>query len=143
VKRLCLILLIPCLGFVSRGADPPKGEKKKPVVEETWFKRIDGNRAKAQYIDLNSTERLYIRYGPMADSGVELERNRKGTVLWRVHVQPLGIAHSLYSHHVLVEIEDGKIFVNSFGWQQIFEIRDLKSGDLISRKVTDETRLER
>jgi hypothetical protein len=125
---------------VSRAADgPAQSEKKKPVVEKTWFKRIDGIFAKAEYIDLNtnSTERLYIRYGPISDSGVELERSTNSIVLWRVHVRPLGVDHSKYTHTVSVRIEDEKILVHNFGARQIFEVRDLRDGGLISREVTD------
>jgi hypothetical protein len=132
MKIASLILLLLTATFVSHAGDTN-------TVEESWFPHIDGIFSKAEYIDLNTnaTERLYIRYGPISDSGVELERSRGDVVVWRVHVRPLGVVHSKYRHDVRIRIDDGKIQVTSIGAQQIFEVRDLKTGAFISRKVED------
>jgi len=119
-------------------------------------RRVDGVFIKGEFLDLgtNGTERLYIRYGPISDSGVLLLRTTNEVVLWRAFVEPLDIAHSKYCHVVSIHIEDDKIFVTSVGgidvgiedgWiyargypaKKIFEVRSLKTGALISRKVSD------
>ena len=130
MKTIALFLLALSLGFVCRAAD---------AIEESWFPNIDGIFSKGEYIDLNTnvTERLYIRYGPISDSGVELERTTNSVVVWRVHVQPLGVAHSYYRHEVRIRIRDDQIQVTSIGFQEIFEVRSLKTGAFISRKVED------
>ena len=133
MKAVALILLLIAAMPMSRAGDTN-------TVEESWFPHIDGVFSKAEYIDLNtnSTERLYIRYGPISDSGVELERATNNVVVWRTHVKPLGIAHSKYRHEVQVRIDDGKITVRTMGsWQQIVEIHSLKTGAFLSRKVYD------
>ena len=130
MKTIALFLLILSLSVVCRAAD---------AIEESWYHCIDGWSCKAEYIDLNTnaTERLYIRYGPISDSGVELERTTNNVVVWRVHVQPLGVAHSKYDHEVRVRIRDDQIQVTSIGFREIYEVRSLKTGAFISRKVTD------
>jgi len=130
MKTIALLLLTLTLGFVCPAADS---------VEEQWFSHVDGIFTKGEFIDLNTnaTERLYIRYGPISDSGVELEKTKNNLVVWRVHVRPLGVAHSKYRHDVRIRIEDEKILVTSIGAQQIFEVRALKTGAFISRKVED------
>ena len=134
MKTITLLLVSLCLGLVCRAAD---------AIEPSWFPHIDGIFAKGEYIDLNTnaTEKLYIRYGPITDSGVELERTTNNVVVWRVHVQPLGVEHSKYRHQVNVRIEDDKIVVISIGEQQDMGVRrtvefhSLKTGELISRRV--------
>src|SRR4051812_28935366 len=118
MKTVSLILLLLAATFAAHAATTN-------TVEESWFPHIDGIFAKAEYIDLktNATERLYIRYGPISDSGVELERTTNNVVVWRVHVRPLGVAHSKYRHDVRIRIDEGKIYVTSIGAQQIFEVR--------------------
>jgi len=108
-------------------------------VEKQWFGSVDGIFTKGEFIDLNTnaTERLYIRYGPISDSGIELERTANNVVVWRAHVQPLGIEHSKYRHEVRVRIEDDNILVTSIGAEQIYEVHSLKTGAIISRKVED------
>jgi hypothetical protein len=126
------------------------------LIEKSWFSTIDGMAYKAEYIDLNTnnTERLYIRYSPISDSGVELERTTNNVVLWRTHVQSLGVAHSKYCHAVNIILDSDQIIVfsaggldvckngnsiyaNSDGAKQIHEIHSLKTGKLISRKVSN------
>jgi hypothetical protein len=136
MKTIALFLLTLSLSFVCRAAD---------AIEESWFPNVDGIFTKGEFIDLNTnaTDRLYVRYGPISDSGVELERTTNNVVVWRVHVQPLGVMHSRYSHEVRIRIEDDKILVTSIGThpmmavQQIFEVHSLKTGAFISRKVED------
>jgi hypothetical protein len=130
MKTITLVLLILRIGFSSQASD---------TIEKPWFPYVDGIFTKAEFIDLNTnlTERLYIRYGPISDSGVELEKTTSNAVVWRVHVQPLGVAHSKYYHEVRVRIDEDKILVTSTGAKRIFEVHSLKSGALISRKVED------
>jgi hypothetical protein len=126
-------LLVASLSGCSHATSPPAG-----VIEDSWFPHIDGHLSKAEYIDLNTnnTERLYIRYGPIWDSGVELEKTTNGAVLWRVHVQPVGgLSYSKYYNDVRVWIWDDQISVTSIGAKSIFEVRSLKTGASISREV--------
>ena len=98
MRILFIKLLLPALLIVSLSGCSRAAGRAEGAIEASWFpSHIDGTFVKAEYIDLNTnnTERLYIRYGPISDSGVELEKSTNGFVLWRVHVQPLGIsAHS-------------------------------------------------
>lgn len=132
MKIASLILLLLTGAYASYAGDTN-------MIEEPWFPHIDGIFAKAEYIDLstNATQRLYIRYGPISDSGVELESTTNNVVVWRTHVQPLGVAHSKYRHDVQVRIEDGKIRVMSLGTRHILEFHSLKTGALLSRKIYD------
>jgi hypothetical protein len=109
------------------------------ALEPQWFKSVDGVFTKGEFIDTDSKthERLWIRYGPISDSGVELELTVGDSLRWRAHVQPLGVEHSKYNHQVWLRIIDGQIFVTSRGARTIRETRDLKTGNLISRDVTD------
>ena len=111
------------------------------LIEKSWYESVDGLGFKGEFIDIDvhARDRLYIRYSPIADSGVELERTRNQVVIWRVHVQPLGVSHSKYNHEVWTQIKNGKVQVNSFGAKQIAELRDLETGALISRNISDET----
>jgi hypothetical protein len=112
------------------------------LIEKRWFDHVDGTFTKGEYIDLNTnaTERLYIRYGPISDSGVELERTTNNVVVWRTHVQPLGVSHSKYRHEVHVRIDGEKIVVTSSGARRIYEVHTLMTGEIISREVYDELR---
>jgi hypothetical protein len=98
---------------------------------------------------------VVYRYGPISDSGVELERTTDGKVAWRVYVEPLGIEHSKYRHEVTVRVEGERvdpaargagalarstpprITVESVGARRIVEVRDLATGRQVSREVTD------
>ena len=130
MKIIAPALICVSLGLVWRATD---------AVEKRWFDRVDGVFTKGEFIDINAdgTDRLYVRYGPISDSGVELERTTNNAVTWRVHVQPLGVAHSKYRHEVHVRIEGEEVRVTSFGAKQIFEVRTLKTGKLISRTVAE------
>lgn len=115
------------------------GEK---AVEETWFEIVDGTLAKGEYLDLNvkTNDRLFVRYGPISDSGVELERVLDGKVLWRKHVEPLGVEHSKYRHEVFVSIDGlspDTIRVISIGEKAIYESRSLTDGRQLSRKIKE------
>jgi hypothetical protein len=135
VTLLACTLLVATLFGCSHAASRTAGP-----IEDSWFPNVDGVFVKAEYIDLNTnhTERLYIRYGPISDSGVELEKTTNGVVLWRVHVKPIGgLTYSKYSNDVDARIWTDQIWVTSTGAKQIFEVRSLKNGSFISRKVTD------
>jgi hypothetical protein len=135
MKAIIIVLFTFSLGFLARAVDS---------IDEPWFHHVDGTSVKEESIDLNTnaTERLNIRYSPLADRGVELERTTNNVVAWRTHVRPLGVIHSKYHHDVSVRIESDKILVTSIGAQRIFEVRALKTGALITRKV-DDVRTER
>jgi len=140
--------------------------RTKMVVEPTWFPKVDGVFNKGEYIDVNAAanDRLFIRYSPIADSGVELERIVAGATVWRVHTAPLGVDHSKYTHDVMVCLETrfmarfasgrrytranpngltGRILIHSFGARRIGEVRDLTSGELLSRSVSEKPVLTR
>jgi hypothetical protein len=141
MKTFTLILSLSCMLAMWEGIfaedDPKVGSVA--AMESTWFPRVDGETILGQFIDLPSKTggRLFVRYGSNYDSGVELERvTADGKVLWRKHVKPLGVAHSIYVHHVFVRIKDQRIIVRSEGADVIFEIRDLESGKKIFREVT-------
>lgn len=131
------------------------------LIEKSWFPTINGMSDKAEYIDLNTnnTERLYIRYSPLTDDGVELERTTNNVVVWRVHVQPIvplsqQQPHSKYSHEVIVLMypdhiavisaagsslsrQSTSIYANSKDAKEVFETHSLITGELISRRVSD------
>ena len=129
-----------------------RSSRAKPAIEPIRFPIVDGVRStKGEYIDinLNAKDRLFIRYTPIADSGVELERVRGDVTLWRVHTAPLGVEHSAYNHKVRVRLETqlekqsrmnpngltGRILIYSIGRKLIFEIRALATGELLSRTI--------
>jgi hypothetical protein len=112
------------------------------VVEKQWFACVDGRLTKGQFIDLdtNATERLLIKYCPIADDGVELERTTNNVLVWRAHVQPLGVSHSKYTHEVNAWINSNMVVVISIGASNIYEVHSLETGAVISRRVYDRTR---
>jgi hypothetical protein len=131
-----LILLVAAFG------SEPSKSSTKPRVEATWFEFVDGTFARAEYIDLNAKtgERLFVRYGPISDSGVELELVIQSKTIWRVHVQPLGVEHSKYVHEVFFGVDmfdRTKLNVTSIGARTIRETRSLIDGKELSRQVTD------
>jgi len=128
--------------FISLGLGlfAPLAPSAEKPIEETRFEFIDGTFSRAEYIDLNlkTHDRLFVRYDTIADSGVELERVIDGKVLWRKHVEPLGVEHSKYRHEVHVSIDSftpDTIRVTSIGESIIFEARALSDGQKISREI--------
>jgi len=130
-------LVPPASAACADEAAPPPPPPASNVVEERWFQRIDGTFEKEERVDLGGADVLFFRYGPISDSGVELERTSDGKTLWRVHVEHLGVAHSMYRHDVKVRVEGDRIVVNSVGARRIHEVRDLATGRRISREITD------
>lgn len=130
MKTIALLLFTLSLGFRCRAADAVKKQEYEPV---------DGIFTKGEFIDLNikGTERLYIRYGPISDSGVKLERTKNNVVVWRAYVMRFGGGIQAYHQVVHVRIEKDKILVTIIGFQRISEVRALKTGALISREVED------
>jgi hypothetical protein len=140
MRILFIILLLSTLLVASLSGCSRAPSRTTGTIEDSWFPHVDGIFVKGEYIDLNTnnTERLYIRYGPISDSGVELEKTTNSIVLWRVHVKPVGdLEYSKYHNDVRVRIWDNQIWVTSTGAKQIFEVRSLKTGAFISRKVTN------
>jgi len=133
---------LQALAATSGATDYVRFKRVDPGVGKSQFPHVDGNFTKGEFIDLNTnaTERLYIRYGPISDSGVELERTTNNVVVWRAYVRPLYVTHSGYIHNVSIRIENNRILVSSSGEQHIFEVRALKDGAFISRKVVDAKR---
>src|SRR5262245_45510838 len=131
----------PAAEVVAPAASPsaPEPPPAADAIEQRWFERVDGTFEKEERLDIDAATPgvLFFRYGPISDSGVELERTAGGEVLWRVHVQPLGICHSKYHHEVKVRIDGERIVVDSIGAQHIVEVRELASGKQVSREVTD------
>jgi hypothetical protein len=157
MNTLWMVLFVVSLSVISCGT--PQNQRRQYAVEERWFGRVDGAAIKGQFIDIdiNAHDRLYIRYNSRADTGVELERTRNNMVVWRVHVQPLGISHSAYTQDVDVLIwarlpegelspsapavhGDEQVMITSTGARTIHEVRALRTGELISRKIEDAQR---
>jgi len=126
-------------------------------LPESRFPCIDGEFDKAQYIDLAAIEarkeqatfdayredpgqmdRLYIRYSPLADSGVELERVTHGQVAWRIYADSMKTNfHTEYDHEVFLRVEGGIVFLASEGSAGTFEEeRRVDTGELITRTVS-------
>ena len=137
---VALALSVLMLRGEEKTPDPGGVKKVEVAIEKSWFPNVDGESTRGQFIDLPAAYmgRLYIRYCPIADSGVELERvSSEGKILWRKHVMPLGVSHSIYSQQVDVRIRNANIHVTSFGADQIYEVRDLATGAQVSRKITE------
>lgn len=117
-------------------------EPVPPVLEESWFHEPVADWETSKQIDLAGppSGALVAKWIDMADSGIELERRSDDKALWRVHVAPLGIAHSKYHQEVTVRVEGDRVVVESVGAQKIVEVRDLATGAQTSRAVTDVVR---
>ncbi len=136
-----IISLVCFLASLAATAAEQTPSQSQPAIEPKWFEGGNGVFSQTETIELKNktADTLLIRYCPIADSGVELELLRKGIVVWRVHVQPLGVEHSKYRHTVLVsidEIDASKLLVVSVGAKTIHEIRSLQDGREIGRIVT-------
>jgi hypothetical protein len=101
------------------------------------IEKVDGRSTRGEFIDTNpkTSERLYLRYPVHYDGGADLELTGKDSLLWRVFIQPLGIQHSAYRQDVTMLVDEGKIIVTIKGAKIIEEIRELRTGNLISRKI--------
>lgn len=109
-----------------------------PKKPKSRFPVIDGKFAEAKYVDLNSNDRIYFRYGTIFDSGVEIERVKNGRTAWIVFMERLGVGHSEYSHSVHLDLDDweatGNFEVVSDGsYGRVCENRSINTGDLNSR----------
>jgi hypothetical protein len=130
----------------AAGETKPTTEKAVSEIPTSWFPVVDGLGTKGEFIDLSGKDggRLYIRYSPIADKGVEIDRvAADGHLVWRAQVQPLGVVHSKYNHKVWVylggvypPLEKGKIRIESVGTKTITEVIDLENGKQLSRKIT-------
>jgi len=128
-----LILYLAIISSPLHGEDTIK-------IEPAWTDPADGWIFKGEYIDLDiaTRDRLFIRYSALSDSGAQLERIRGDVVLWRRHVQPLGVIHSGYRHHVQVRVWRDIVYIESHGDSgYIYETRNLKDGSLINREIRD------
>ena len=130
MKTIALYLFALSLGLEGRAGDK---------IEAHWFQGVLSIGSVEEMVDVNASagKKVIFRYCLHSDSGVELEMTVKNVVVWRNHVNPLGISHSRYTHEVHVRIEGDKILVTSTGARRIIEVHDLKTGALISRKVED------
>ena len=104
------------------------------------FPVADGMTVRAECIDLSPNRKLFLRYSPIADTGVELEVTIHGRRIWSGFVDPLGMAHSAYSHSVECFVGDAVLKIRSKGsGGTIVEDRDTANGKLLSRQVTSAT----
>ncbi|MES2594791.1 MAG: hypothetical protein V4662_05630 [Verrucomicrobiota bacterium] len=130
------------IGILLPKRSPEPGPPVEATIEPPWFINANGVQGADGRIDLNlkGDEKLMVRYGHYSDSGVELELVRGATILWRKHVQRLGVPHSAYQHNVTATLDpqDSSIVrIQSVGFRTIEESRSLKDGRLISRVVRD------
>jgi hypothetical protein len=139
-------ILLLAMALVVRGQEGDTKPLDVPKeIPESVFSEVDGIGTLGIYFDLPGGEskgdRIYARYSPMADSGVEVERvDPEGAVKWRSFVEGLGVAHSAYSQDVRVgleAIEKKKIWVIIRGAaaRSINVELDLNTGVPKSRKV--------
>lgn len=114
--------------------DADEADPETPGFVEAVLTPADGRSIRGAFIDLEEGARLFLRYSPMADRGVEIERVTDGEVVWRVRAEPLGVIHSRYRHEIYAWIEDGQLRLRSDGTSGRFhERRDLETGELIER----------
>jgi len=130
------------IGILLPKRSPEPGPPVEATIEPPWFINANGVQGADGRIELNlkDDEKLIVRYGLYNDSGVELELVRGTTILWRKHVQRLGVPHSAYKHDVTATLDpqDSSIVrIQSVGFRTIEESRSLKDGRLISRVVRD------
>jgi hypothetical protein len=133
------LLLAKMVSCVSLYFGPLHGEDSVKI-EPPWTDAANGWINKGEYIDLNlaGKDRLFFQYCAISDSGVQLERAKEGGVLWRKHVQPLGVMHSKYKHRVEVRIWKDTIYIESRGSMGlIYETRNLSDGNLIKREIRE------
>ena len=110
---------------------------KQTPKSESRFHPVDGVFNRAEYIDLGPNDILYVRYGGISDSGVEIERKTDNESRWISYSPSLGVPHSEYEHRVFVRMDypkKGQIEVNSRASGGRFEqIIDLNTGELLKR----------
>ncbi|GEM_PF-6171877 len=129
-KTVMLVLLLLCLSSCRSH----KTSGRTPDVPDSWFPEVDGVSNKGEYIDFGKNDRLYFRYNTISDSGIELERVHAGSIVWRVHANPLWVEHSKYHQNVHVRIEASVIHITSrASGGSFYERRHLETGELIDR----------
>ena len=134
--RLLLTGMVTCLvAFLGhvRGED-------SVLIEPPWKDAADGSFNRGEYIDLNieTKERVLFLHSELADTGVQIERLKGDSIIWRKHVQPLGVMHSGYRHRLRVRIWRDVIYIVSRGDAGIiYETRKLSDGNLITREIRD------
>ena len=80
-------------------------------------------------------------YGQIADTGVQVLRldPRTGRKVWENKCPELGVQHSKYFHHAVVEVGGGRLKVTSRGSSGTFvEALDTKTGRSVARRVIKE-----
>jgi hypothetical protein len=137
---IAAILLSIATPMLAQQADPKPPEAPKEIPKSV-FPKADGENATGIYLDLAGTkgERLYARYCPIADSGVEVERvAADGTVLWRTYVEGIGVSHSRYRQQVSMTLSgESQIWLIIDGSGRLDVYLDLKTGTSELRKKTE------
>ncbi len=120
---------------------------RKAGAKQPTLSPVDGIFVKGEFIDVDlaTNKRLYIRYSPISDHGARLELMAGPHVIWRAYVAPPGFSgsgihiSSSFSEVVAVEIEPdkSKLDVTITGSRVLHEVRSLKTGKLLSRKVKE------
>ena len=111
----------------------------KLLIEPQW-EGVEASFAESKtvVVDVVKDERIIFRYCPIADSGVEVELVQGNVVLWRKHVEPLGIEHSRYQHAVSLQVDPLRhdwLLVTSRGAKTIEQMLSFRDGGFISRRI--------
>jgi WD40 repeat protein len=91
-------------------------------------------------VPLEGGEVVAYLYCQIADSGVEVLRldPRTGRKRWEVDCHGLGVEHSKYSHHAVVEVRGERLTVTSRGSGGTFvEALSAKTGRSVGRRIID------
>lgn len=92
-------------------------------------------------LDAEGGGRLFVVFPVESDGGAEVtKRTKDGELVWRTFVSPLMIPHSAYRQDVEAWIDDNAVHVRIDGAKTINEILNLKTGESISRTITERDR---
>lgn len=148
--KLQAFMAVACALLVA-GCDKPALEEKftsiqyphlngKPVaklepIDKLWPWSGHPEDRKVIEIDRATQERLIYRWVVTADTGVLLEWERGGKMLWRTQIEPAD-ASNFQTHSIHVSVDGRTVTVINRGPKKsVAQLVDLDTGALLSRKT--------
>jgi hypothetical protein len=98
------------------------------------FAVVDGQNIKGVFVDVGEKGKIFARYSAISDSGIEVEKEEQGKLVWRVQIKSLGLTHGIYAQDVEIRVSEGELKIKCEGTGGGYaETRALIDGGLLKR----------